>query len=76
MSNKLQAAIESICVVLAATGAATARQIEAQPDVVNACRALKWKARVVIKYMQGKGVIHSDGSLQCPRYRLANQQCR
>jgi DNA-binding IclR family transcriptional regulator len=68
MTTKLQGTIESIRLVIAQIGPATARQIETHPDVVAACRSSKAKARRLIERLQAQGYIQSDQAQQQPKY--------
>lgn len=58
----LQGAIETVRQTIAAIGPATARQVEAHPDVVKVCRSSKTKARRHIERLVQLGRVKSDGA--------------
>jgi hypothetical protein len=64
----LQSAIDTIRRVVAQVGPAPARVIETHPDVVEACRSTKTKARRHLEAMAKVGRIKCDFSAQAPRY--------
>lgn len=68
MTTKLQGTIEAIRAVIERIGPATARQIETHPEVVNACRSSKAKARRLIERLHTQGHIKSCGSTQQPKF--------
>ncbi len=68
MTTKLQGTIESIRLVIAQIGPATARQIETHPKVVADCRSSKAKARRLIERLQAQGYIQSDQAAQQPKF--------
>lgn len=73
MTNKLQGAIEQIRTIIAQIGPATARQIEAHPEVVAVCRSSKAKARRLIERLHSQGHIVSDQAAQQPKYWVRHQ---
>ena len=60
--SKLQGTIETIRQIIAQIGPATARQIETHPEVVQACRSSKAKARRLIERLHQQGHITSSGN--------------
>ena len=72
MTTNLQGTLEKIREVIAQIGPATARQIETHPDVVEACRSSKAKARRLIERLHSQGHIVSDHGTQ-PKFKVAEK---
>lgn len=68
MTATIQGTIATIKDVIQKIGPATARQIETHPEVVQACRSSKAKARRLIERLQKQGHIQSTGEAQQPKY--------
>lgn len=59
---------QTIIATLRFLGRATARQVESHPDVAQACREAKLKARHRLDMMTRAGKIKSDMAHQAPAY--------
>jgi DNA-binding IclR family transcriptional regulator len=73
MSNlpPLQGTIDVIHRVIKAIGPAPAREIERHPEVVQACRSSKLKARRLIERLHKMGYVKSDEAQQMPRFSVS-----